>query len=165
VAKIKLPYSVGDWFAVPLRDGGYATGLVARMSPVGKILFGYFFGPRREAVATLVEFSRLSPKDSILIGRFGDLDLIKKNWPIIGRTEVWHPEKWPMSSFGRIEDISGQAFKVTYDQNDPSRHVMSEPCNPENIDGLPQDLLMGSGSVEIRLTKLLPRRPVGQPLS
>jgi hypothetical protein len=45
----KINYREGDWFAVPLRDGGYAVGLVARMDNRGGVL-GYFFGPRRDDV-------------------------------------------------------------------------------------------------------------------
>ena len=39
----KASYREGDWFAVPLRDGGYAAGLIARANPKG-VLLGYFFG-------------------------------------------------------------------------------------------------------------------------
>lgn len=31
----------GDWFAVPLRKGGYAVGLIAHANPDG-VLLGYF---------------------------------------------------------------------------------------------------------------------------
>jgi hypothetical protein len=41
---MKLPYSEGSVFLVPLRKGGYARGVVARASPKGKGLLGYFFG-------------------------------------------------------------------------------------------------------------------------
>ena len=43
---MKLPYSEGSVFLVPLRNGGYARGVVARATGEGKGLFGYFFGPR-----------------------------------------------------------------------------------------------------------------------
>jgi hypothetical protein len=31
-------YSEGDWFAVPLRDDGFALGIVARANPEGRCL-------------------------------------------------------------------------------------------------------------------------------
>jgi len=40
-------YSEGDWFAVPLRGGGFAAGVIARAMPRKEgVLLGYFFGPR-----------------------------------------------------------------------------------------------------------------------
>ena len=42
---MKLPYSEGSVFLVPLTDGGYARGVVARSGPKGKVLFGYILGP------------------------------------------------------------------------------------------------------------------------
>jgi hypothetical protein len=50
----KLPDSEGDGFAVPLRDGGYAIGVVARMDRKGSVL-GYFFGPRYDEPPKLAE--------------------------------------------------------------------------------------------------------------
>lgn len=46
MARRKLNYKEGDWFAVPLGGAGYALGLVARVGRRG-VTFGYFFGPRR----------------------------------------------------------------------------------------------------------------------
>ena len=42
----------GQWFAVPLDDGRFGTGLVARDSKTG-VLLGYFFGPARESPVSL----------------------------------------------------------------------------------------------------------------
>lgn len=50
----KLPYSEGDVFAVALRDGGYGTGVVARMDGKGSVL-GYFFGRRYDKPPELAD--------------------------------------------------------------------------------------------------------------
>ena len=63
-------YGEGDWFAVPLREGGFAAGVVARANPKA-VLLGYFFGPRRAAVPSVEEVSRLRPDDAVLVGKFG----------------------------------------------------------------------------------------------
>ncbi|MGH9822314.1 MAG: Imm26 family immunity protein [Blastocatellia bacterium] len=55
--KRKLPYVEGDWFAVPLDDQGYALGMIARARPRGRMLFGYFIGPRRREAPALAEVS------------------------------------------------------------------------------------------------------------
>ncbi len=44
-----LPYQEGDWFAVPLRSGGYGVGLVAR-APGNGIVLGCFFGTRYDTL-------------------------------------------------------------------------------------------------------------------
>lgn len=46
----RLPYREGTWFALPLRKGGYAVGVVARMAPRGRIILAYFFGPKRNQI-------------------------------------------------------------------------------------------------------------------
>ena len=35
-------YREGDWFAVPLRDGGFGVGVIARANPKAALL-GYFW--------------------------------------------------------------------------------------------------------------------------
>lgn len=54
----KLNYGEGDWLAVPVRDGGLAVGVVARMDGKGGVV-GYFFGPRRNDVPALEDVDEL----------------------------------------------------------------------------------------------------------
>lgn len=153
--KTKLPYAEGDWFAVPLRNGGYAVGLIARSGPSGKVLFGYFFGPKRDKLPTIDEVHGLTATHAILIGQFGDLGLLKGRWPILGGASRWEREAWPMPSLARIDVVSGAARKVTYSEDDPNRPIRETTCDPEEARQLPRDSLMGAGAVEIRLTNLL----------
>ncbi len=62
----KLPYREGDWFAVPLQDGDYAVGLVARCPRGGKVFLGYFFGPRRKRMPNLKDLQGLTAEDALL---------------------------------------------------------------------------------------------------
>jgi len=48
---MKSIYDEGSVFLIPLRDGGFARGVVARIAPKRKVLLGYFFGPRLEKEA------------------------------------------------------------------------------------------------------------------
>jgi hypothetical protein len=48
---MKLPYSEGSVFVVPLRKGGCARGVIARASRRGRVILGYFFGPRFASAA------------------------------------------------------------------------------------------------------------------
>src|SRR5262249_16153212 len=48
----KINHAEGECLAIPLRDGGFAIGVVARANATG-VLLGYFFGPRRDVVPEL----------------------------------------------------------------------------------------------------------------
>src|SRR2546427_613319 len=99
-----LPYSEGTVFFVPLRKGGYARGVVARASREGKVLLGYFFGPRLPS-ADVTECGDLDPAKAILRLRFGDLGLINGEWPIRGRVPGWDRSRWPMPHFVRKDPL------------------------------------------------------------
>lgn len=45
-----IKYSEGQWFAIPLNNGGYALGIIVRGSYKTKGGLGYFFGPRYEDI-------------------------------------------------------------------------------------------------------------------
>ena len=149
----KVNYREGDWFAVPLRDGGYATGLVARANPKAALL-GYFFGPRLDSAPKLEYVASLKPSDAVLVGMFGHLGLTQGTWPIVGRTPGWDRAEWPMPVFVRYEELSGRTFKVVYDDDDPAELLHEELVSGLEVSG-PKDGLMGAGYVERSLTGLL----------
>jgi hypothetical protein len=151
---VRINYSEGDWFAVPLRDGGFAVGVVARANPKAALL-GYFFGPRREAVPSLEELAALKASDADLVGKFGHLGLTKGKWPIIGRIPDWDRNDWPMPVFVRYEELTGRSFNVFYDNDDPAKLVREEQVAPGAGEQGPKDGLMGAGYVERVLTRLL----------
>ncbi|MBO1756885.1 Imm26 family immunity protein [Allobranchiibius sp. CTAmp26] len=143
----------GDCFAVPLRDGGYAAGVVARSNPEG-VLVGYFFGPARRAVPVQSDLVGLRAADALLVGRFGHLGLAQGTWPMIGQLPNWDRSQWAMPAFIRYEELSGRTFQVFYDDDDPSR-VLREirvPSGPAEQG--PKGGLMGAGFVEGVLTRM-----------
>lgn len=158
---ITLPYSEGTWFAVPLRDGGYAVGVVSRMAPRGRVLVGHFFGPRRDALPLLEDVRALRPEDRVLVQRFGDLYLVEEKWPILGRDDRWQREQWPMPVFGRVVDVDGTAWRVEYQDDNPNSIPMETRTSPAEAEGLPNDALLGAGVVEARLTERLGGPPAG----
>ncbi len=149
----KLSYQEGDWFAVPLRNGGYALGLIARLDGEGRVL-GYFFGPRREQLPTKEDIADLSATCAILIRLFGDLGLIQGDWPIIYQSNSWYRADWPVPGFARIAVDERWATRVEYSEDDLS-YLRELPISLEEAHSLPEDGLSGSGALEIRLTKLL----------
>jgi hypothetical protein len=150
---VKLPYREGDWFQVPLRNGGVGVGLVARSGPRGKVLLGYFFGPRREEGPELSQLAGLRPEDAALVARFGDLGLIRGEWPILGRLDSWDRGHWPAPKFARTEEVSGRVWEVEYADDDPNRVVAERPLAEPG--GRPRDQLFGAGAVEIALGRRL----------
>jgi hypothetical protein len=144
----------GDWFAVPLRDGGFAVGLVARANPRG-VLLGYFFGPRREAVPKLGDTDGLTPASALLVCTFGDLGLRGGTWPVIDKRGDWDRGSWPMPTFARFEELTGRTYEVTYADDDPNRVIRELRTTHEAAQSFPKDGLAGAAFMELRLTDLL----------
>lgn len=146
-------YPNGSVFLVPLKDGGTARGVVARTAPGGKMLLGYFFGPRFESRAEAAQ-PDLKPENAVLCLRFGDLGLLKGLWPVIGTVPNWNPARWPTPDAVR-RDLLGnmKPVLIKYDDYDPSKVVSEQILEADN--GLPDTGLAGYGFVESKLTKLL----------
>lgn len=150
---MKLPYREGTWFALPLRQGGYAVGLVARSTTKGKVILCYFFGPRLKLVPILGDIEQLKPGDAIRVVQVGDLGLIRGQWPVIGQATMWNRSEWPMPQFVRRCPLSRRAWRVFRSDTDPAVVESEEPEPYEST--LESDGLHGAGSAEILLTKLL----------
>jgi hypothetical protein len=150
----KVSYREGDWFVVPLRDGGFAAGVVARANSAG-VLFGYFFGPRRAAVPTLPDLGGLRADQAVLAGKFGHMSLRNGTWRLLGRSSGWDREQWRIPALIRYEELTGRSFKVIYDDGDPNRVLREEQVSAGTSEQGPKDGLMGAGFVEVRLTSLL----------
>jgi hypothetical protein len=149
-----LPYREGTWFAVPLKRGGYGAGVVARATADGRILLGYFFGPRHPTVPRLTDVRSLQPQEAALVVHFGDLSLIDRNWPILGQAPSWDRRRWKSPDFVRTDPLSGRAWLVHYDDRDPSVVVSEKPIvKPDPT--LSRNGLFGAGAVESVLDRKL----------
>lgn len=158
--KRRLPYREGDCFVVPLRDGRKAVGVVARMNGKGGAI-GYFFGPAYAQIPATDVLARLAPKDAVLVANFGDLGLLRGQWKVVGWIEPWQREDWPLPVFVRRDAVTGTPRKAVYREPNLNIEVELLPCSEEEAKRLPKDGIMGSGFVEIRLTKLLADRERG----
>jgi hypothetical protein len=154
VARQKLPYSEGDWFAIPLGSRGFGLGVVARMNGRG-VVFGYFFGPRRDTLPALDDTEQLTCEQAVLARQFGDPGLLQGEWPLLGRSKNWQRDQWPMPAFGRIAVDRSRALRVEYSETDINEVVREIPITVEEALMLPEDGLSGSGALEIRLSQLL----------
>ena len=152
----RLPYHEGSAFRIPLTHGGFARGVVARMAPGGRILLGYFFGPRMFSADTST--SDLLPSQAILVGRFGDLHLVDGKWEIFGEIGGWNRTDWPIPEFIHHDSLCILPDKIVrYSDNDIVRGTREH--RPVIPTGLAEDGLMGAGVVEIKLSRLLAERP------
>jgi len=152
---MKLPYAEGAVFVLPLRNGGYARGIAARVGPRGKAVLGYFFGPRlrTSSEATL---DGLDPEKACLRIIFGDLGLINGEWKVIGAIPNWDRARWPMPDFVRRDPLGRRKpIVVRYSEDDPLR--MASEYAVDADPGLATDSAYGYGAVEIELGKLLAR--------
>ena len=150
---MSLPYSESSVFLVPLRNGGYARGVVARASPKGKGVLGYFFGPRLSSTDDAV-WDDLEPAKAILRIRFGDLGLINGEWAIFGKVPSWNRSEWPTPDFVRRDPLGrSKPVLVRYSDDDPMR--IEAEYRIEDDSGMLPDSAYGYGAVEIELTKLL----------
>jgi hypothetical protein len=151
--RVKLNYSEGTCVLVPVEDGGYARGVIARYDGKGRV-FGYFFGPKYAAMeqATMIG---LYAKDAVLVGKFGDLGLINNEWSILGQLPGWRREDWPMPPLIRVDDDRRHAWLSFYDER-TFKFIREEKVDPALVSQYPEDGLMGSEAVGIYLSKLLP---------
>ena len=152
---MKLPYSEGSVFCLPLRDTGFARGVIARATKRGKVLFGYFFGPRfpsREAV----KLDDLHPNGALFRSKFGDLGLINGEWTVHGKVPGWNRAEWPMPDFVIRAPLLRPKL-VRYSDTDLRRIEASHWIDDDR--DLPLDSTAGYGAVEIRMTNLLRGAP------
>ena len=149
--KRRRPAPNGTVFLVPLRDGGHAIGVLARATGEGHA-FGYFFGPRILQMSD-VDMTTLIPENALLVGKFGDLEILRKNWPAVGILKNWAPANWPMLPMARIDEAAGRAWLATYD--DSFNCIDEKEIDVDVASRYPYDRMMGAGAVEIRLTRLI----------
>jgi len=150
-----LPYKEGTVFALPLRRGGYAIGIVARTSALGGLFLGYLFGPVSRVIPSLKDVENLRPEDALRIARIGDLSLMEKTWPIIGQIPSWIHEEWPIPPFIRRDDIAKKAWQVQYADTDANKVIAEKPMDYSTAAEFERDAVLGAGAAEIAMTKIL----------
>jgi hypothetical protein len=156
--KKHIRYSEGQWFAIPLRNGNYALGIIVRGSYKTKGGLGYFFGPTYVDIPSEKDISGKKPEDAILIRWFGDLGIISGRWPLIQNTRSFNRGEWPIPKFGRkFPLILDKGIVVEYGETPEGiqQAIRETAVDVEKIIGLPEDGMSMDGSIEIKLTKLL----------
>lgn len=149
----KINYNLGTIFSLPLKDGGFGVGIVAKVSKNKKgIILSYFSNKRFDNIPTLKEVQDLT--DFPYAWRIGDLSLINEDWNIVGQKDNFKSEDWPMPLFIRKDPFSNKAWEVKYKEDDV-QSVQSETLTESNRKDIEIDSLKGAGAVEVKLSNLL----------
>jgi hypothetical protein len=118
-------------------------------------LLGYFFKKRFDEVPSLADTLGLTAADAITVSKFGDLNLIRGVWPVIGQRGDWDRADWPMPAFHRPDIFTGRrGVRVEYSEDDVATCI-SEVRASAGDEQLTRDGLLGAGAVEKVLTRLL----------
>ena len=98
---MKRPYRLGDWFAIPLGDGRYAPGIVARGTR--KAIAGFAFGTIFAGVPAPADLASLRYDRAVWHGSFSDRAIVEDRWPVIGASATFTPALWPLQpSYERV---------------------------------------------------------------
>lgn len=154
MAPKRISYREGDVIAVPLRDGSWGLGVVARMDAKGGLI-GYFFAPKYASVPSSTKHFSKRPAEAVLVVHCGDLGLLESKWKVIGQMEHWERGAWSIPVFVRTDMISGLSRKIIYSEESLTREVKTLPCPPQEVGVLPKDGVWGAGAVEKTLSRLL----------
>jgi hypothetical protein len=111
--KKKLKIKEGDVFAVPLLQGGYVIGLVAREHK--EITLGYFFKTIFSAVPEELDTTDINRWPVAMIGKFSTLGIEEGEWPLLKTNIVFKREDWPIPVLKMQDPLTEQYFAVLYD--------------------------------------------------
>jgi len=151
-------YSEGDFFAVPLKSGGYGIGIAVCVGPQRTVV-GRFFESVYDELPTADELNHLTEDDSVHIEHFRDDGFQDGSWKIIGQHPSWDAYEWPIPRFGVFQpnanDSQGQAFEIELDED--LRSARQKKVSVEHFRTLPYEILVPAKAAEITLTLALTR--------
>jgi hypothetical protein len=145
----------GDWFAIPLPSGGFATGLLARAHSRKRAVFAYFFGPIRKDLPLSEDVLSYAPGDEAFRRHVFDANLISGRWPIVLRPSTWDPLIWPMPEFRMGEEYMDQIWAVRFDDENPESMIAKRPIPKHEIDSYQPVEIHGASITERDLARAL----------
>ena len=124
--KKKIKVKEGDVFAVPLRQGGYGIGLVAREHKT--LTLGYFFKKIYSSVPDDIDITDINKWEVVLIGKFSSMGIENGEWPLIKIIPDYNRNEWPIPVLKMQEPLSEKYFAVVYDDTliNDERYLISE---------------------------------------
>lgn len=144
----------GMVFGVPLEEGGYSPGVVARYFRVNRILLGYFYPRVNDGGENHINVGDLRPEHSIAQFLSVDDEYRSGRWPIWGKIPNWSRENWPLPFFIKDFPLGEGSFVIQLEDFNPfeelSRRLVRDP--PKN---LPCYSFISGNTTEFKLSRLL----------
>lgn len=124
--------------------------MIGRIARTGKrgLILAYFFTARCYEVPSVSEIPNWQPGDASVVGKIGDLRILQGIWKVISALSPLDRTIWVVPTFGRTEALTGRAYRVVYDESDLLTPVSEERCDPESVQTLPKDGILGWGGIE-----------------
>jgi hypothetical protein len=156
--KYVINYTEGDCFIFPLRDGGFARGIVVRMDTLGGIL-GYFYGPILQTSEEAKITNDLIPANAIYVHFCGDLGLVddKYAWHVIGKIPDWSRKNWSMPIFGSVDLLRPSRGEIRIYDEDTLQLLRIKVVTASEAKQYPEDGVGGCGFIEKQVSKILHR--------
>ncbi|MDF1743639.1 MAG: Imm26 family immunity protein [Gimesia sp.] len=155
MAKNNINYDVGTIFCIPLKNGKFARGIVARHDGGGQV-FGYFFGPSLDGIPNSIDKDELHIEEAIFSGIFSGMGLSNDEWKQLGRITSFRLDDWPLPLFINTEKDCDRVELIEYDEDTLEEKIVSISTRGEvDINAYPEDGLMGYEYVENVLTMKL----------
>jgi hypothetical protein len=95
-----------------------------------------------------------SPETSLLSGLFGDLAIVRGDWPILGQLPSWDRKDWPLPRLST--KLANGSFRLTRYDEDTLEAINEKITQDERLAlRLPEDGVMGYKYVELMLSSLI----------
>jgi hypothetical protein len=147
----KIKVKEGDVFAVPLRQGGYTIGLIARRHKTSSL--GYFFDRIYLSPPEELNVADINKWKVALIGQFSALGIEEGEWPLLKKNFDFIRKEWPIPVLKMQDPLSEKYFAVIYDDTlfNEERHLITK----EEADKLFGHGVYGYGALEKKLSSIL----------
>lgn len=124
-AETRVKSKNGSLFIVMNEGRRVGLGLIARGN--GRpIRLGYFFPLAVLGDTNDIGSLSLTPSQAVLVRKFGDLEIRRGNWPVIGELPGFSKDAWPMPKFERyLEGYDGTEKRIIteYDEERLSEYI------------------------------------------
>lgn len=149
--KKKIKIIEGNIFAVPLVQGGYAIGLIARRHKTSSL--GYFFDKIYLSPPEELDIADINNWKVALIGQFSAIGIEEGEWPLLKTNFDFNREEWPIPVLKMQDPLSEKYFAVIYDDTlfNEERHLITK----EEADKLFGHGVYGYVALEKKLSSIL----------